>query len=69
MEIIVFILVLVPLLGVFFNSMEEKNFRRGRLINCSNLDQPHKWAYNVNDRLECTACNMTAGETELNETD
>ena len=69
MEIFVFILFLVPFLGVFMNSMEEKNFRRGRLISCFNLDQPHKWAYNANGRLECTACNMTAGEIELNEND
>lgn len=69
MEFLVLILVLMPFLGIFFNSMEEKNFRRGRLINCYNLDQPHKWAYNCNDRLECTACGMTAGEVELNEVD
>jgi hypothetical protein len=32
-----------------------------KVLDCSLLDEPHKWSYNKDDRLQCTQCNMIAG--------
>lgn len=33
-----------------------------KLIDCYVVGTPHKWSYNAQDKLQCTACGVVAGE-------
>lgn len=54
-------------IGVFLNSLDEKKFRNGTVISCSDLEIPHNWAYNAKNELECKNCYTVAGRIEKDE--
>lgn len=63
MELLIIIVVMMLIVNILAGYSNEKNFS-GNLKNCRSLNEPHKWSYNKNDRLECTECGFVAGREE-----
>jgi len=54
-------------IGVFLGSIEEKKFRNGNLISCTDRDEVHKWRWNAFGDLECSVCYKIAGRSSEEE--
>lgn len=64
MDMILVIGLFLIAIGIFLRNFDEKNFRNGNMISCSDLEIPHKWAYNAKNELECKNCYKVAGRIE-----
>jgi hypothetical protein len=56
-------------IGVFLNSIDEKKFRNGNLISCTDKDEEHKWRWNAFNELECGVCYKLAHQPKRDEGD
>jgi hypothetical protein len=63
MELLIIVLVVVLIVHVVAAESEEKNFS-GNLKDCRFREEPHRWSYNKNDKLECLECGFVAGREE-----
>ena len=54
-------------IGVFLSSVNEKKFRNGNLISCTDLDLTHNWRWNAQNELECSVCYRIAGQSRDDE--
>lgn len=58
------IVVLTVLLGIivsFLTGKSDENKITEPKKECSSKDEPHKWSYNKDNRLQCIECNLVAG--------
>lgn len=63
MEIVVLAVLLGMIVSFLTGKSDENKFSESKK-ECSLNNQPHKWSYNKDDRLQCTECNLTAGIAE-----
>jgi len=67
MSMILVIGVFLIAIGVFLNSLDEKNFRPHNVITCGDLDLPHNWGYDKKNVMFCRHCGQVAGQNNNKE--
>lgn len=64
MELLILVVVVMLIVQLVGGYSDEKNFSGG-LKDCRFRQEPHRWSYNKNDKLECLECGFVAGREEL----